>query len=353
MSHNGFENRVKAFRLARGWSQQLIAARSGISRAGVSAIETGRLVPSAAAALALAAAFECRVEDLFSLAGHAERPAAAWAWEPTQRPCRYWLAEVFGRTLRIPAEMAVSVATAHDGVGSDDAARETPTAAAVQSLVMASCDPGAGLLAVELWRQTSVRLIVAPRSSRQALALLREQRVHVAGVHLAVAEGDDGNAAVVAWELGADYRLLRGADWEEGLALARGAGVRTLSSALRRDLRWVGREAGSGARQCQDELCDGRRAPKRVARDHRGVAEALRAGWADAGVCHRFASEEAGLDFLSVRREAYDMVYPKALDGDPRLQALVRLVRSPAWRSLLADLPGYDSTRTGEVGQAG
>jgi len=44
------QNRVRAHRLARGWSQEELAARAGVSRAGVSAIETGRFVPSAATA---------------------------------------------------------------------------------------------------------------------------------------------------------------------------------------------------------------------------------------------------------------------------------------------------------------
>ncbi|MGO8749094.1 MAG: helix-turn-helix transcriptional regulator [Thermoguttaceae bacterium] len=58
-------NRVRTCRTARGWSQDELATRAGISRARVSAIETGRSVPSTVAALALAAALDCHVEDLF------------------------------------------------------------------------------------------------------------------------------------------------------------------------------------------------------------------------------------------------------------------------------------------------
>ena len=61
------ENWVREQRTRRGWSQEELARRSGLSRTGIGAIETGRLVPSAAAALALATAFDCRVEDLFRL----------------------------------------------------------------------------------------------------------------------------------------------------------------------------------------------------------------------------------------------------------------------------------------------
>ena len=61
------ENHLREHRARRGWSQEELARRAGLSRAGISAIETYRLVPSAAAALALAEALECRVEDLFQL----------------------------------------------------------------------------------------------------------------------------------------------------------------------------------------------------------------------------------------------------------------------------------------------
>src|SRR5262245_8617655 len=68
MSNLALTNRLRQRRLDRKWSQQELAERAGIARASVSAIEMGRLVPSAASALALAAALNCRVEDLFQLA---------------------------------------------------------------------------------------------------------------------------------------------------------------------------------------------------------------------------------------------------------------------------------------------
>jgi molybdate-binding protein len=86
-----------------------------------------------------------------------------------------------------------------------------------------------------------------------------------------------------------------------------------------------------------------------MARDHRGVAEAVRCGWADVGVCLRLVSEEAGLSFLEVRQETYELCYAAQAEADPRIRALVQAVRSPGYRHLLADLPGYDSTGSGEV----
>ena len=92
------ENDVRAFRARLGWSQEELAARTGLSRAGISAIEMGRLVPSTAAALSLAAALGCTVEALFRLPG--TMPAQGrgeWAWSPPSATCRYWRAEIAGR----------------------------------------------------------------------------------------------------------------------------------------------------------------------------------------------------------------------------------------------------------------
>lgn len=343
------ENRVRADRERRGWSQAELAQRSGLSRAGVSAIESGRLVPSTAAALSLAAAFGCRVEDLFGLKRPAPEPTA-WAWPPNREPARFWLAEVGGRLLRYPVEPSPLGMPPHDGVipGAGGPAEGDPFLAS-RTLVLACCDPASGLLAAELARTAEIRLLVLPRSSGMALALLKQGLAHVAGLHLGRA-GDDGHAEAIRSRLGPGFRLLRVARWQEGVAFAAGARPASLESALRSSrIRWVGREPGSGAQLCLEEILDGRPAPRRIARDHRGVAEAIRCGWADAGVCLRLAVEEAGLDFLPVREEAYDLCFPEALADDHRIKALLDAVRSAGYRRLLGELPGYDSAGAGEV----
>ncbi|HKI19791.1 MAG TPA: substrate-binding domain-containing protein [Isosphaeraceae bacterium] len=342
------ENNVRDRRTLRGWSQEQLAARAGLSRAGISAIETGRLIPSAAAALSLAAALECRVEDLFRLGGTLAREPS-WAWSPRREPCRYWKAEVGGSIKLYPAEGTVSGVIPHDGVYLAGSSRGEVEADPEHTLVMACCDPAAGLLAAELARAAGVRLIALPRSSRTALSLLGQGLLHVAGVHLTTAGQPGGNAGIIGRELGPGYTLLRAARWEEGITFAPGLSLSSVRGAVGSHLRWVGREEGSGARQCLDELFGDRRPPRRLASDHRGVAEAVRSGWADAGVCLRLVSEEAGLNFLAVREETYDLCFPDRWEGDHRIQALLRVARSASYRRALGELPGYDSAETGEL----
>jgi molybdate-binding protein/DNA-binding XRE family transcriptional regulator len=351
------ENDVRASRIRLGWSQEELAGRSGVSRAGISAIETGRLVPSTAAALALAAAMGTSVEALFRLPGTRARAGGdEWAWPPPSLPCRYWRAEVGGRGYLYPVEVSPLGLVPHDGTAQDGGREERAGPDPSRTLVLACCDPAAGLLAAELARQEEIRLIVLPRSSAAALELLDRGLVHAAGVHLARADEPEGNASAIRRHLGPDrgWHLLHVAGWDEGIVLDPGLGLGSIREVVEARLRWVLREPGSGAQQCLEELLGppGKRRPARGwprAYDHRGVAGAIRGHGADAGICLRLAGDEAGLRFLSVRREAYDFCLSDEALADPRVRALLRVVRSDAYRRLLLDLPGYDAARTGEL----
>jgi molybdate-binding protein len=178
---------------------------------------------------------------------------------------------------------------------------------------------------------------------------LAQGLIHVAGVHLDGGRQQSHNAAAAKGELHRGFTLLRVARWQEGLTASPDRRIKSVHTALQAKMRWVGREAGSAVRELLDELLADRSAPRRLAYSHRGVAEAVRCGWADVGVCLRLVSEEAGLDFLDLRQENYDLCYPAEYEGDPRIRALVEAVRSTSYRRALADLPGYDTAETGEL----
>lgn len=348
-THPPSRNRVRQLRTAAGLTQAELGQLAGISRTAVTAIEGERLVPSVSAALALALALETTVEVLFGTNGSSEQ-SPAWAWEPQTTMQPYWQAEVGGRHWLYPAETAPMYTLLPDGSGTS----EVRTAAGSQrllnkTLVIACCDPAAGLLASEFAQATGQRMLILSHSSREALKLLQEGKVHLAGLHLSTADETECNAQVVREVLGSDYQLLRIARWQEGIAVASSSRIKSVRGALRSKLRWVGREPGSGARQCLDRLLGNRNGPRRVAHNHRGVADAVHSGWADAGVCVELTSSEAGLVFLPVQLEAYDLCIPNAFLNDPRIQALLKVVRSTNYRRLLDALPGYESSTTGEL----
>jgi molybdate-binding protein len=303
--------------------------------------------------LALAAAFGSRVEDLFTLSTPRKGGEHVWAGRPAGDPCSFWRAMVAETTYLYPIERTAVGSLPADGTLRGDTYELWAHTDPHQTLVIAGCDPAVGLLTAELSRSTGVRVLPLIRSSRAALELLRRGVIHVAGLHLQDHDAPRGNAQAVRELLGPNYTLLRAVRWEEGIALASDLDIGSIRQAVMANLRWVGREPGSGARRCLDAILSAHRPrPKgynHVAVDHTGVVETIRTGWAQAGICVRLAAVEAGLNFLVAREEDYDLCYRRDLEHDPRIQALGRVLRSQAYRRAASQLPGYDPQESGTV----
>jgi molybdate-binding protein/transcriptional regulator with XRE-family HTH domain len=333
----------------RGWSQAALAEKSGVSRPEISAIETGRLVPSVSVALRIASALGQSVEAVFGPRGTS---SFAWAWEPTAADDgRVWRARVGRRTLLYPVEPTASGVLPHDGWF--DGAQFHPRdggATPERTLVIAGCDPLVSLLARELARH-DVRVIPILRASTSALDLLRQGFVHAAGVHFTDARGTSTNDRAVRAVVGTGHRLIHQVRWDTGIAIGHRR-ERTPAALLRANLRWVNREEGSAARQAFDTLLAGRRRPsgyEHVVRDHRAVAATVSSGWAEAGVCVRPAAAEAQLRFIPLHRESYELCVAEAQMDDPRITALMTTLQSKSYRQLIADVPGCESGHTGGV----
>ncbi|GAA5119656.1 helix-turn-helix domain-containing protein [Luteolibacter yonseiensis] len=348
-SRQSRSNSVQAMRVARDWSQAELAKRSGISRAAVSAIEGDRLTPSVSTALSLAGVLGCTVEELF---GRNAKPAPGgptWAWQPWQEPCRYWEAEVSGRRLFYPVEATSLNPLPPDGIWKNGVSHDSQSASAEMTLTVATCDPAAGLLAHEYARESGFRMLVFPRGGGAALELAKQRGIHMAAVHRSTGKSPDRNAASARDTLGANSRLLRVAAWESGIALPSDSRVSSVKSLSKQATRWAAREPGSAARECLDHLLEGKKPQGREVEGHHGVAGAVRAGWADAGICVKLPAVEARLNFLPIQNEALDFCFHASLENDPRVQALIRVLRSRRYRQMIDELPGYDARLTGEL----
>ncbi|HXV61357.1 MAG TPA: substrate-binding domain-containing protein [Vicinamibacteria bacterium] len=351
MSDRILSTTLSEARRHRGWSQRELAVRSGVSRAEVSAVEMCRQSPSIATALRLAGALGRTVEELFSLSptGQSE---PSWAWAPECQEGRFWEARVGSRRLLFPVEPTALGSLPHDGSFGPGGVIRRPWAEAQRTLVVAGCDPAVGLLAAELARRDGIRLLALTRGSRDALELLKRGLVHAAGLHWSEESGEDANAAMASSVLGGagkGFRLVHVARWQEGVALESTVRARSASSIARARLRWIAREEGSGARHVLDRLLGAR--PRRFrheARDHRAVALAIRSGYAQAGIAVRLAAEEAGLDFVLVQQEDYELCYRNELRGDEPIAALRKALKRAELRRLTRDLPGLEVARMGE-----
>src|SRR5262245_54184697 len=340
-------------RIARGWSQAELANRCGVSRTEISGIETGRLVPSVTVALRLAAVLGESVDSLF---GDSRSSAGdTWAWpHEAEDERRFWRASVMAQTLLYPFEPTAAGMLPHDGVRSSaGTVRRSPSDVRPdRTLVLAGCDPMVGLLVQEVAAQHGVRVLPLVRSSTQALSLLKQGLVHMAGVHFTQSDRRADNDRAVRSELGAAHTLIHQVSWQAGIAVSRSRSERSPLALLRANVRWVNREEGSAARMAFDRLLGDRRRPhgyQRVVHDHRAVATTVSSGWAEAGICVSPAAAEAHLGFIAVQREAYEICVPDALLSDFRVAALIATLQSIRYRQLIRDVPGCEAGLTGEL----
>jgi molybdate-binding protein/DNA-binding XRE family transcriptional regulator len=333
---------VAVLRGRHGWSQADLASRSGVSRTEISAIETGRVMPSVVVALRLAAALGESVERIFGEPSTGS--VIPWAWVPASASdSRVWRATVGGKVLTYPVEATSAGPIPHDATANEQELQVVSDARPERTLVMAGCDPLAGLLVHEMAERHGVRVLALPRASARALELLEQGVIHVAGVHWTNDDDTSANDRLVKARLGSGYALFHQVRWDAGIAVNSQRPEHHVRDLLRANIRWVNREEGSAARRSFDRLFGRRRRPEgstHIVRDHRAVAAAVSQGWADAGICMRAVAAEARVGFLRLHGEAYELCVSESMLDDPRIVALVATLRSQRYRRWIGDVPG-------------
>jgi putative molybdopterin biosynthesis protein len=358
--------RLRAMRLARGYSQQQLAGMAGVSRQAVSAVEAGHSDPSLRVALALASALGVTVEELFGpgipVPVVGARPVAPLGGEGA----RVTLAQVGESFVALPlaADSAIRAGFLPAGglvampSGPVPAAPVRPLGPPRPTLVVAGCDPALPLLQTPLaLLDPPVAFSWWPCSSGEALRLAAAGLVHVAGAHLLGRSGEYNTGP-------ARQQLARGgaevfgfASWREGLVFRTelAGTVRGLADLAERGLRLVNREEGSEARHVLDRELDRAGLDSAAlpgygtrATGHLQVASATAAGLADAGVASEPAALAYGLGFVPFTEERFDLVIPAAQVGSREVDALLKVLSSPWLAAQLGSLPGYDPGRCGE-----
>ena len=79
------------------------------------------------------------------------------------------------------------------------------------------------------------------------------------------------------------------------------------------------------------------------------LASAIRAGEADCGIATRAAARGAGLDFVPVIWENFDLAMRQRSYFKPALQALINFTAQPRFRQRAKTLTGYDTAPAGTI----
>lgn len=356
--------KLRALRERLGITQLDLAERVGVTRQSLYAIEQGRAQPSVGLALRISRALGTSVEELFDEEpAVVEVSASSEGAKAGERVVLGWVGEQ-RVALALDERSIIEAHRAADGVISKiegkrlsvelfagDVSRET--------LFITGCAPALAVLAEQVSGSSGQRAVWLPRTSLDALDLLRRNQVHIAGVHLVDETTGEANVPCVKREIPRRHLLLFNlATWEQGFVLARGnpRGIHDGSDLSRRKVRVAQREPGAAAQLLLARVLerDGSKLadlapPALVASGHLELARFVAQGLADVGVAHRSAAVAYGLDFIPLSEERFDLVVPKENAEQNSVGRVVDALRRYPFRRELDALGSYGTSRTGEL----
>jgi putative molybdopterin biosynthesis protein len=191
------------------------------------------------------------------------------------------------------------------------------------------------------------------------LIALRNGYCHTAGCHLLDTETGIYNISYIRRYLPElRVKLVNLAYRQQGLMVSKGnpKGITGIGDLARGDIAFVNRQAGSGTRILLDyRLAELDISPENIQGydqeefTHMSVAVTVLSGGADTGLGIYAAAKALGLDFVPMVTEEYDLVIPEAFFGDEKIQLMLEVMGSRAFRDLVDKMGGYDTTKTGTV----
>jgi molybdate-binding protein/DNA-binding XRE family transcriptional regulator len=364
-------NNLPALRRKRGLSAAWLAEEVGVSRQTIYSIEAGSYIPNTAVGLRLARALEVTVEELFTLpADISPEPGRSEpveilpgsdtvrAGQPVQL-CRVDKRLMASAPSPVPWYLPASDAVIGTALPGRKAKAQIydPDAGFRNRLLVAGCDPAISVLARHV-RSAGIELILAHRNSSQALALLKEGAVHIAGTHLRDEATGESNTPQIGRLFPKNaVALFSYGVWEEGIVTASGnpKAIRGVEDFSRKDVRIVNREPGAGSRLLLDTQLKRLKIDARkiagyedLAPGHLAAASKVRNGDADCCLATRAAARLFGLGFTPVVSERYDLAIRRQHLELPAIQTLLDTLNRSGFRRDLAGIGGYDAKMSGQ-----
>lgn len=212
---------------------------------------------------------------------------------------------------------------------------------------------------VEKLEAASLSVELRYRNSFESVSALARGECDMAGFHVPI--GDFQAAAAqryLKWLKPGVHSLVHLAVRAQGLFVAPGnpKRIRSLEDLTRSDVRFVNRPEGSGTRMLTELLlAKAGISPTDISGydsaefTHAAVAAYIASGMADVGIGIQTAAQRFGLPFIPLVRERYFFAMNKASLNEPAMKTVLTLMQSPAYRSTVASLSGYEAGETGRV----
>ena len=144
---------------------------------------------------------------------------------------------------------------------------------------------------------------------------------------------------------------------DQGMLAAAGnpMALSSLADARQKKARLVVRPPGAGAQQLLAALLKregmeiGDFAVAAEAPTGPDIAQMIRAGHADCGIATRAVATAAGLEFIPLKTERFDLLMRQRDAFRPPLQKLLKLLSNPAFAARAGELGGLDVSGAGSV----
>lgn len=210
----------------------------------------------------------------------------------------------------------------------------------------------------DLAQSRHLRLDLHFKGSLESLESFARGICEIAGFHVPDRITPDQALRYRKWLKPESVQVIHLFDRQQGLVVARGnpKRIRGLRDLARAGVRFVNRQQGSGTRLLLDSLLAAERvSPQRINGyaseefTHGAVTAMVASGVADAAFAIEAAARQLGLDFVPLARERYFLAVRDDLARERRFTKLLGILRGKKFRAHVAQLPGYDAARCGEV----
>jgi excisionase family DNA binding protein len=204
-------------------------------------------------------------------------------------------------------------------------------------------------------RESGSGLATLPEGSEAGLLRFETGDIVASALHLhSLADDDDANVAALAARASFHDAVLVGfVRREQGFVVSprNPLAIGGIADVASKAARMAVRPQGAGAQLLLLNLLhqagltlDGLATVAPACPTGPDIAQAIRAGRADCGIATRAVAHAAGLGFVPIVWENFDIVMRQRAYFRPPLQALISFIRSDAFAARASELGGYDVT---------
>jgi putative molybdopterin biosynthesis protein len=199
----------------------------------------------------------------------------------------------------------------------------------------------------------AVSVVPGPRGSVNGIVQLARGAADATTLHLFDVASGRWNDPIARGALGgAPVELVHLWQREQGLVVARGNphGITSVADLRARRIAW--RPPGAGSRLLLERLmlaagCAPRPERGEPAESHLAVAAAVATGAADAGLAVRAVAESAGLDWVPILSEPFELALDQAAKA--AAEPLLATLAESSVQARLRAMAGYDLSMSGEL----